>query len=41
MLFDLEPYLSFNAFVVLWVLAAVAVAGYLVDRDNRDHDNRN
>ena len=37
MLFDLEPYLPFNAFVVLWVVFMGALAIYGERQDN----NRN
>ena len=37
MLFDLEPYIPFNAFVVLWLFIMGAIVAYGDYRDN----NRN
>ena len=33
MLFDLSPYLPFNAFIILTILAAGAIACYVNGRD--------
>lgn len=40
MLFDLEPYLPFNAFVVLAVFAMGAIVAWGEHRDNRNRKDK-
>ena len=35
MLFDLEPYLPFEAFVTIWLLGMLFIIGWMEARDNR------
>lgn len=40
MFFDLEPYLPFNVFVVICIIAICGIATWGADRDNRNNGEK-